>query len=149
WNWYLIWGQQSKCVYNSGLLGDWEFTGSEEKTHQHCRETKANVARPKQIKDCARMGAHAGASSWGELEPCGMRRRDHTRGPVANLELWRGAESELTFPADQMGSDQRARWNYCIQHEVPFRTRARAAQLCQGHTEETRMSDPRGIRLQD
>lgn len=92
---------------------------------------------PSEINDCARMGARASASSWGELEPCGMRRRDHIRGPAANLELRRSAESELTFPADQMGSDQRARWNYFIQHEVPFRTRARAAQLCQGHTEET------------
>lgn len=82
---------------------------------------------PAEINQHAWMGANASVSSWGELEPRGTGRADRPQSrATANLELQRSGESELTFPAVQMGSHQRARWNYFIRPEAPFRTGARA-----------------------
>lgn len=85
--------------------------------------------RASREKSACQMGANVRAGSWEELEPHGIRRIDHSGGPGANLELERSGENELTSPADQLGSHQRARWNDFIQPKAPFRTRARVVQL--------------------
>lgn len=106
-----------------------EFTRTQGKNSAALPRTEARgmVPVPGEINQRARVGPDASVSSWGELEPCGVRRIDWMRGPAANLEVQRSAECKLTFPADQMGSDQRARWSYFIWPKAPFRTRARAA----------------------
>lgn len=128
-NWYLIRGQQLKCDYISGILGHLGVHQESGKSQKHWREQKAEEWGLCQQREISQMGAHAKASSWGELEPHGIRRIDHIGRPAANLELQRSEESELTSPADQLGSDQRAWWNDFIEPKAPFRTRARAAQL--------------------
>ena len=64
---------------------------------------------PAEINQHARMGASARVSSCAELEPCGIRRIDHSRRPAAKLEVQMIGESRLTSPDDQIGSDQRVR----------------------------------------
>lgn len=63
---------------------------------------------PAEINQHARMRANASVSSCEELEPCGVR-IDHSRRPAAKLEVQGPGESRLTFPADQIRSDQRVR----------------------------------------
>lgn len=121
-SWNVITSQASK--------GIWEFTRCEGKSQQHCKQQKPEERTSASWdKSAHQAGAIASVNSWGELEPHGIRGIDLIRGPAANLELRMSGESELSFPADQMRSDQRARWNYFILPKAPFRTRARAAGL--------------------
>ena len=64
---------------------------------------------PAEINQHARKGASDRVSSCAELEPCGIRRIDHSRRPAAKLEVQRIGESRLTLSDDQIGSDQRVR----------------------------------------
>lgn len=108
----------------------WKFTRSQGKLRSiDENKSQRNGASASGEKSACQMGANAREGSWEELEPHGIRRIDHTEGPGANLELERSGESELTSPADQLGSHQRARWNDFIQPKAPFRTRARVAWL--------------------
>lgn len=60
----------------------------------------------------------------------------HNGGPAANLELQRSEESELTSPADQLGSDQRADGIILLSLKLPSEPEPGLHSWCQWHTKE-------------
>lgn len=119
--------------------GIWELTGSQGENLSSFAENKSqrNGTSSSKDKSVCQDGANASGSSWGELEPHGKRRIDHIGGPTANLELQRSDESELTFPDDQMGSDQRARWDYFTGLKHSSEPEPGQQSWCQWHIEES------------
>lgn len=146
-NWYLIRGQRLKCDYISGILGHLGVHQESGKTQKHWREQKPEEWGSCQQRETSQMGANARASSWGELELHGIR-IDHIGGPAANLELQRSEESELTSPADQLGSDQRARWNDFIEPKALQNQSQDCTAGANGTLKRLQMSCPQGIHPQ-
>lgn len=97
---------------------------------------------PAEINQHARMRANASVSSCEELEPCGVRRIDHSRRPAAKLEVQGTGESRLTLPADQIRSDQRVRQNYFVQPKHPSETAPGLHSGGQQHTKEGSPGNP-------
>lgn len=117
-----------------------------------CRETQTNATRPalgsidqgecqnKAPRQCKQL--RRARTPWHEKRP------QQRAGSQPGAAEERGG-SKLAFPADQAGSDQRARWNLFIWHERPFRTRARAATAdAKGPLKRPPMGDPQAIHPQ-
>lgn len=109
-------------------------------------KSQSNRASASRDKSGCQNGANARVSSWGELEPCGIRRIDHIKGEQPTWSCRVERESSLS---------QLTKWDQIKEPsgiifcsiKYPSEPEPGLHSWCQGHTKE--MSNPQGIHPQD